>query len=448
MPVIGVVADDLTGATTCAVLLARSGTKTVVLTELGHPEAVQYAAEKKAVVISTNSRPLPPKTAYEAAASATATLSGLGVSQFSKRIDTTFRGSIGAEVDAMLDQLGPETVAVVVPAMPQSRRFLSGGYSIIDGVPLEQTSAASDVRTPVRESHIPSLLSKQTSRKVGLVELKYVLSGGEQLTQRMCQLRAGGCTILVADTVTESDIRQIASACVTLNWRILAVDPGPFTAKLAFCRGIVGPEQPVPPLHPTAAQGGCVLIAAGSASLVTRRQLALFCRQAGNLCIHVDPRRLIGDETSFCGEVASVVRSASAYLASPSPPYALVFATADSGSLISLDEEDAQRGYAPGTCAQRINLGLGKVIKALMDAYPDVIDGLYCTGGDTQAAVCHALGVYCLEAVDYLIPQTDITRLTGPYSGIPMIGKGGLTGDDNIVSRIAERLRQETSYSR
>ncbi|UMY58695.1 four-carbon acid sugar kinase family protein [Klebsiella pneumoniae] len=38
------------------------------------------------------------------------------------------RGGIGFEIDAMLEQLPQETVAVVVPAMPQSRRILVGGY--------------------------------------------------------------------------------------------------------------------------------------------------------------------------------------------------------------------------------------------------------------------------------------------------------------------------------
>ena len=47
-------------------------------------------------------------------------------------LDTTLRGGIGFEIDAMLEQLPLETVAVVVPAMPQSRRILVGGYSVID----------------------------------------------------------------------------------------------------------------------------------------------------------------------------------------------------------------------------------------------------------------------------------------------------------------------------
>ena len=75
----------------------------------------------------------------------------MGVKYFSKRIDTTLRGGVGVEIDAMLDQLNEDTIAVVVPAMPQSRRILVGGYSVIDGVALINTPVAQDVRTPVKK---------------------------------------------------------------------------------------------------------------------------------------------------------------------------------------------------------------------------------------------------------------------------------------------------------
>ena len=55
----------------------------------------------------------------------------MGARYFQKRIDTTMRGGIGVEIDAMLDQLSEDTVAVVVPAMPQSRR-ISGGWIFRD----------------------------------------------------------------------------------------------------------------------------------------------------------------------------------------------------------------------------------------------------------------------------------------------------------------------------
>ena len=54
--------------------------------------------------------------------------------------------------------------------------------------------------------------------------------------------------------------------------------------------------------------------------------------------------------------------------------------------------------------------------------------------------VCYQLGVECLEVIDYVIPQTDVGRLVGSYDGLPVIGKGGLTGNDNTACDIVARL--------
>lgn len=105
MPLIGAVADDLTGATTTGVLLARSKARTAVFF---NEEAAQKAGETAsldAILISSNSRPLPKEEAYEKVKSAANALKAMGVKYFSKRIDTTLRGGVGVEVDAMLDQL-------------------------------------------------------------------------------------------------------------------------------------------------------------------------------------------------------------------------------------------------------------------------------------------------------------------------------------------------------
>ena len=165
MAYLGIVADDLTGATTTGVLLARSGVRTNVYF---HEEAVKEKADEcneqseDAIVISTNSRASKSEKAYEAVKYATDILKGQGCRYFQKRIDTTMRGGIGVEIDAMLDALGEDTVALVVPAMPGSRRILVGGYSVIDGTALVNTPAARDVRTPVKENYIPKLLAAQT----------------------------------------------------------------------------------------------------------------------------------------------------------------------------------------------------------------------------------------------------------------------------------------------
>ena len=165
MPHIGVIADDLTGATTTGVLLARSGAKTTVFFNVEAAKTNINSSSLDAILIRSNTRALPPDEAYEKVSEAIKTLQSMNVSFFSKRIDTTMRGGIGVEIDAMLDYMVEGPVALVVPAMPQSKRILVGGYSIIDSVALVDTPVAQDVRTPVLENYIPKLLDGQSRRK-------------------------------------------------------------------------------------------------------------------------------------------------------------------------------------------------------------------------------------------------------------------------------------------
>lgn len=440
MPLIGAVADDLTGATTTGVLLARSKARTAVYFNEEAAQKGGGADELDAILISSNSRPLPANEAYDKVRSATAALKHMGVKYFSKRIDTTLRGGVGVEVDAMLDEVGENAVAVVVPAMPQSRRILVGGYSVIDGVALINTPVAQDVRTPVKENYIPRLLSGQTRRKVGLVTLDKVLAGEKAVKKALEESREEGCEVIVCDGITLGDVEEIAKACIALKWNVVAVDPGPFTAKLAFYRDLIKAEEPN--LPPEADETGkTVLIAAGSATPVTKRQMEVLCEDTRHVRIPVEPIPLIEGGDAAVREVKKAVERAVELLTSGDQPRAVLFETALHGELLNLDEEDNKRHYAGGMSANRINAGLGSIIADVLDAVGrEKIAGLYTTGGDTMVNVCYQLGVECLEVMDYVIPQTDVGRLVGSYDGLPVIGKGGLTGNDNTAREIVDRL--------
>ena len=64
---------------------------------------------------------------------------------------------------------------------------------------------------------------------------------------------------------------------------------------------------------------------------------------------------------------------------------------------------------------------------------------------DTMVNVCFQLGVECIEVLDYVIAQTDVGRMVGTYQGLPIIGKGGLTGYDTIAVDIVDRLFREAA---
>lgn len=445
MPIIGAVADDLTGATTTGVLLARSKARTAVFFNEEAAEKADGLDELDAVLISSNSRALPANEAYEKVKSGTQALKRMGVKYFSKRIDTTLRGGVGIEVDAMLDTVGENAVAVVVPAMPQSRRILVGGYSVIDGVALINTPVAQDVRTPVKENYIPRLLAGQTKRKVGLVTLDKVLKGEEAIETALDELRRDGCGVIVVDAITLEDVEEIAKACISLKWNVVAVDPGPFTAKLAFHRDLISAEEPnIPPEADEA--GKTVLIAAGSATPVTKKQMEVLCEDKRHVRISVDPIPLIEGGDKAMDEAFKAVHKAVEMMKSDSQPRAILFETALHGELLNLDEEDNKRHYAGGMSANRINAGLGTIISQVLEQVGSKkIAGLYTTGGDTMVNVCYQLGVECIEVMDYVIPQTDVGRLVGSYDGLPVVGKGGLTGNDNTACDIVSRLFRESA---
>ncbi|MHB8128288.1 MAG: four-carbon acid sugar kinase family protein [Mobilitalea sp.] len=449
MPLIGAVADDLTGATTTGVLLARSKARTAVFFNEEAAENADNASQLDAILISSNSRALPANEAYEKVKSATQALQRMGVKYFTKRIDTTLRGGVGVEIDAMMDCIGDDVVAVVVPAMPQSRRIVVGGFSIIDGVALIRTPVAQDVRTPVFENYVPKLLGNQTRRNVGLITLETVLQGSDSIKDKLISTRAKGNEVIVVDGITLEDVEEIAKACVELRWNVLAVDPGAFTSKIAFYRELIQKEEANIPEGTGNNLNKTVLIAAGSATPVTKRQMELLCEDPRVVRISVEPIPLINGGEEGQAEVDRTVKAALEFMNQDKLPRAILMETALHGELLNLDAEDAKRHATCGLSANRINSGLGMIISRIMEAVgQEKIAGLYTTGGDTMVNVCYQLGVECIEMLDYVIAQTDVGRLVGNYAGLPVVGKGGLTGTGNTAIEVVARLFKEATRER
>ncbi|SMB89681.1 Putative sugar-binding N-terminal domain-containing protein [Thermanaeromonas toyohensis ToBE] len=108
-----VVADDLTGANATGVLFAKKGLKIVtVINYRMLPELLTVNWE--GLVVNTFSRGVVPAEARRRVEETVSILRQAGVSYFGKRIDSTARGNLGAEIEGMLATLGPEYIAVVV----------------------------------------------------------------------------------------------------------------------------------------------------------------------------------------------------------------------------------------------------------------------------------------------------------------------------------------------
>lgn len=126
-----VIADDATGASASAALLAARGlsARTVFRLPRTWPRGID------AVALSIDSRHLPAAQARARARAAAAWGRRHGARRVGKRIDSTLRGNLGTEVAGVLAAL-PGAAALVVPAFPRSDRLAVGGRVLWRGRPL------------------------------------------------------------------------------------------------------------------------------------------------------------------------------------------------------------------------------------------------------------------------------------------------------------------------
>src|SRR5215216_6888123 len=150
---VAIIADDLTGAADTGVQLARAGYRTAVVFR---DSPMPPAEDLDAVALDTDSRAMPAGFAAKRVLEAGHAVRHARIVY--KKLDSTLRGPIAAELTAALEATGRHRV-VVAPAFPSAGRTTVDGVQMVRGVPVHETEAKNDPRTPVREGHVPTLLA-------------------------------------------------------------------------------------------------------------------------------------------------------------------------------------------------------------------------------------------------------------------------------------------------
>lgn len=220
--IVGIIADDLTGANDTALQFHLKGANTqILLSDEIEPLNIKNT---QTWAISTESRNVEPETAYEKVLKAAKMLQEkLNPDYFYKKIDSTVRGHIAIETLAMVETLEMDA-AVIIPAFPSEGRITVGGYHLLRGIPIGRTELAQDPHSPILESHVPTLLRNQLGEKADLVahvELKTIMNGAGPILMKINELIKSGKKLIVADAASIVDIEQIILAINKSGFNIL-----------------------------------------------------------------------------------------------------------------------------------------------------------------------------------------------------------------------------------
>jgi D-threonate/D-erythronate kinase len=405
---VAVIADDLTGAADSGVQLARAGYRTAVAFR-GSP--VPPADDLDAVAVDTDSRAMSAASAAKLVVEAGHSVRGARV--VFKKVDSTLRGPMAAELSAALEATGRE-VAVFCPAFPDAGRTVSGGVLLVNGVPVHETGFRDDPVTPVLESHLPTLLS-------AVCPTLATLSTDDLENAGRVQSILMNSNCVVADAGTDTELEALVRA-VPNPVSVLWVG----SAGLVRAFGVVhaGPRATEPDETPCSAFR--VVVVVGSLNRVARMQLEVLKREVYMAPVALNAAALLDDPTG--GELEGAIAGARSALLDGRG--VVVYSTAD----------PSFERMARAEAARRIAEALAEVAAGL--SKEERIDALVLTGGDTAVRVAQRLGATGVLLQGEIEPGVPVGTLIGPKP-YRVVTKAGGFGDAGTLLKAVQILLKD-----
>src|SRR5690625_1025492 len=153
---IGIMADDLTGANDSGVQLTKGGVDTSVFLDLPEDEE----SLTNGIVINTNARSLSKEGAISVTQQVGEYLKRAGYLHIYKKMDSTLRGHIGAELQAIYKVFNPEFI-FIAPAFPAMGRTTSNGIHYVNVVQIKRTEFTNDPNHALPDSSITTTINKE-----------------------------------------------------------------------------------------------------------------------------------------------------------------------------------------------------------------------------------------------------------------------------------------------
>lgn len=418
--IVGIIADDLTGANDTALQFHLKGANTqILLSDDIEPVNVKGT---QTWAIATETRNIDPDMAFEKV-SKTARMFAekLNPDFIYKKIDSTIRGNIAPEVLAIISVFDFDA-SVIVPAFPAEMRITVGGYHLLRGIPIERTEMARDPHSPILESHVPTLLKSQLAPDcqslIGHIELKTIMKGAGPILQKINELVNEGKKIIIADAVSSVDIQQIALAIKKSENKILPAGTAAFAQALSEfwfadleCEHIIKTFPKLPKF-----------IVSGSATQITANQIEKLenSDEFDNiLTISFDLKTVLGGVTDeLVDRIVSNLNFDNTVVVHTSK----LIKDFDGFSEDSLNAE-----LTKANLATVITDFLAELTRRVLEKREAILITL---GGETSYKCCRAIGAYQLQLVDEVAPAIALSL---DHNAQWIVTKSGNLGGANTL---------------
>jgi uncharacterized protein YgbK (DUF1537 family) len=424
-----IIADDLTGGADAGVQFAKRGLKTLLVSFRGEGDPLATRRAQDILVINTITRGLPPAEAFDILSGLLKNFDPQRFQILYKKIDSTLRGNIGSEIDAILQKTNLP-LCFLAPSYPEQGRVLVGGIMMVGEKPLAFTEASRDAASPVQESHVCKLLASQTSLPIGTIDLTHVASGKDALRRLVAREQRAGRKIIIFDAVSRQDLATIAEVALSMERVPLLAGSAGLAGEVA--KILVPGQVPIGRERQRTFQH--ILIIGGSASAVTHAQLQRLQERG------LPTFELTRDLVSGNGKAGSEDRRNLARL--------LGSALAGGNAIFrTFTERWTGNGDGGTPIPQRITgVMAGVTLEALQEARINAGDlALILTGGDTALGVLNFLQADRMEIRGEISEGIVEAQLVGGHwNSLTIVTKAGAFGKKDALEKVVKMLETKS----
>lgn len=378
---LAVIADDLTGANDTALQFAKRNIKSSVEINFMKMEDVE---DKEVIVVDTDSRDLDKELSYKKVKDICEKIFKYDIKCIYKKIDSTLRGNLGAEIKAVDDVFNPDIV-IIAPAYPANQRVTIGGYHLLEGKPIELTEIANAPKTPVKKSYLPSILKEQVNKDIAVIDFKIIRQGVDFTSKKISKFVDQGKRWIVCDIIEEENFITLMDAVKEYK-NILWVGSAGLAEYLPYFYKWKGNKE-----LSMKKRKGAVLVCAGSVSHITQNQVRTLINQRKINLVKINMVRLLENKNSELIEKSQIINQLIRKQKN------ILLATAQSDDEVEKAIEIGKKyNLSRKDVSEKIATIMAELIKSI-----DVngLSGIVLTGGDMAVHICRAIGVNSIKII-------------------------------------------------
>ncbi|MGF1681370.1 3-oxo-tetronate kinase [Photobacterium minamisatsumaniensis] len=407
---LGVIADDFTGATDIAGFLVENGMRTI---QLNSTPTTQVDIDADAVVISLKSRSCPAEEAIEASVAALQWLQQQGCQQFyfkyCSTFDSTREGNIGPVTDALLDTLG-EDFTIVCPALPVNGRTVFNGHLFVMGELLSDSGMRNHPVTPMTDSSLTRLMDAQSRGESGLVNYQVIEQGAEQVTSLFGELSQAGTRYAIVDAFNQAHLETLGKAAKSL--KLVTGGSGLATGIAKNWAEYLSDQSSAKAAGKP--QKAKTVVLSGSCSVMTNQQVANYAAKAPHLVLDV---KACLEQDDYCEQVFQWVLNNLDGTLAP-----MVYATAEPEVL-----KNIQAQYGAQASSHAVEQFFSKLAHQLKESG---VQNFIVAGGETSGVVTQSLNVEGFHIGPQISPGVPWVKAID--SELSLALKSGNFGNENF----------------